>query len=263
MKYYTDIEKGAPQKKNLVLIDNVISLIDADDTVLKEWALNYAHNHRLRIAFDIDLTLQHIPQGSKILDVGSIPPLLIAVLKNYDYDVQGLDISPERFQGMIKQIGLEVVKCDIETKNIPFADNSFDGVIFNEMFEHLRINPIFTLREILRVIKPEGTLLLSTPNLKSIRGFINYIFRNRAYSCAGNIFSEYQKLNTIGHMGHVREYTAKEVCEFLEKVGFCVKKVIYRGQWSIKGYKSRVLMQLISSFAPFMTIVAKKYKDKN
>jgi hypothetical protein len=31
--------------------------------------------------------------------------------------------------------------CDIETQKLSFADDSFDAVVFNELFEHLRINP--------------------------------------------------------------------------------------------------------------------------
>ena len=44
----------------------------------------------------------------------------------------------------------------------PFEDASFDGVICNEVLEHV-FNPDQFLREIFRVLKPSGDLLLSVP----------------------------------------------------------------------------------------------------
>ncbi|MDB6011656.1 MAG: hypothetical protein JWL65_3906 [Gammaproteobacteria bacterium] len=105
---------------------------------------------------------------------------------------------------------------------VTFADESFDVVVFHELFEHLRINPVFTLTEVLWVIKPNGILTPSTPNLRSLDGIRNFLFRDRAFSCAPSIYLEYEKLQTIGHTGHVREYTWTEVVEFLQTIGFVV-----------------------------------------
>lgn len=49
-------------------------------------------------------------------------------------------------------------------KAIPFADGSFDTVLLLEVLEHVR-EPDQVLREIARVLKPAGTLLLSMPFL--------------------------------------------------------------------------------------------------
>jgi ubiquinone/menaquinone biosynthesis C-methylase UbiE len=151
---------------------------------------------------------------------------------------------------------LNVVKCNIETEKLPFADDSFDTAIFNELFEHLRIDPIHTLTELKRVLKPQGTLTLSTPNLKSLGGIRNFMLGGRAYSCSGNIHAEYQKLRDIGHMGHVREYTPVEVVEFLQKIGFEVTALIFRGEYS--ALLPRTAIRLIPRLSPFVSYVAKK-----
>ncbi len=44
----------------------------------------------------------------------------------------------------------------------PFNEESFDGVISNQVLEHV-FNPDEFLKEIFRVLKPEGKLLLSVP----------------------------------------------------------------------------------------------------
>ncbi|NET09672.1 MAG: class I SAM-dependent methyltransferase [Symploca sp. SIO2B6] len=181
---------------------------------------------------------------------------LTEALSLSNYDVTGIDIAPERYQKTIEKISLNIVKCDIELEKLPFEDNSFDAVIFNEIFEHLRINPVFTLSEVRRIIKPSGTLILSTTNLRSLHGLYNFLLRNRSYSCAGNIYAQYQKLEKLGHMGHVREYTTEEVIEFLDNIGFAVTDIIYRGRFNTKS--KRLLAKIFPNLRPFVSYVAKK-----
>jgi 2-polyprenyl-3-methyl-5-hydroxy-6-metoxy-1,4-benzoquinol methylase len=190
------------------------------------------------------------------LEFGSIPLLLTAALTKCGYQVTGCDIAPERYASVIKSADMNVIKCNIETESLPFAADSFDVAIFNEIFEHLRINPIFTLSEVFRVLKPNGTLTLSTPNLKSLEGIRNYLIRDRAFSCSGNMYAEYRKIEDIGHMGHVREYTPTEVIEFLQAIGFEVTQVIFRGRYF--GIPKRTLISLIPRLCPFVSYMASK-----
>ncbi len=53
---------------------------------------------------------------------------------------------------------------NIENDRFPFSDNVFDLVIFAEIIEHLLNDPCRVMREIKRVLKPNGTLILTTPN---------------------------------------------------------------------------------------------------
>lgn len=122
-----------------------------------------------------------------------------------------------------------MVSCDIETEKLPFHDSQFDVVLFNELFEHLRINPIFTMREVHRILKPGGLLFLSTPNLRSLAGLANFLLKNRCYSCEADPYDEFSKLEGLGHMGHVREYTTREITEFLGRIGFEVREIVFRG----------------------------------
>lgn len=228
--------------------------IRPDRPELATWHESYVANHTHRIALDLRILRSTIAPGSRVLEFGCVPLMLSASLPASGYDVTGVDIAPERYATSLARLGMPVLKCDIEREPLPFEQNAFDAAAFFELFEHLRINPIFTLREVARVLKPSGVLLLSTPNLKSLDGLRNFWLRDRAYSCCGELFEEYEKLERLGHMGHVREYTKSEVVSFLGKIGFEVVELIYRGGYG--GYRQPIV-RLLPALRPFITYVAR------
>lgn len=252
------IERQAfnPSEESLNTVNSCANLLAPEGESLTEWHNSYVSNHKVRIALDLDITKMEVKKNSTILEFGSIPLLFTTALSQTKYDVTGCDIAPERYATSVERTGINIVKCDIENEQLPFEDNTFDAIVFNELFEHLRINLIFTLSEVLRVMKPGAILMLSSPNLRSLTGIINFIIRNKAYSCSENIYTEYKKLETLGHMGHVREYTTKEVIDFLECIGFKVTKIIYRGQFN-SSFRN-ILIKLIPSLRPFVSYIATK-----
>ena len=242
--------------QGLALIDEVAAGIEPDDSELREWFSDYRQEHRCRLAADLHLIEQHLEPGSRVLEYGAIPLLMTAALSTRGYAVSAVDLDPERFAAAIDDLGLDVRRCNVETEPAPFADDAFDGVVFNELFEHLRINPIFTMGEVYRVLKPAGLLLLSTPNLRSFRGLRNLILRHEGHAVSGGVYRQYEKLDALGHMGHVKEYTPREVSDFLSRIGFRVEKIIYRGGHGrgLVGLAERVA----PTMRPFFALIARK-----
>lgn len=249
-------EGRRPTGQSRELIEAAASSIVVDDPRLSSWFRDYARNHHRRLAFDLDLVRAVATPGGRILEVGSVPLLLTVALRLGGFDVIGVDLAPERFASSVALLGLRVDRCNIETEPLPFPDSSFDTVLFNEIFEHLRIDPVFTLGEVHRVCAEGGRLLLSTPNLRSLRGIVNFLVHGRAYSCCADPFSEFAKLRTLGHMGHVREYTTAEVCAFLAAIGFESRQLVYRG--GFESLPARLATAAIPSLRPFFSIVAVK-----
>ena len=245
-----------PTPDSLTLVRDLAAELRPEESELSAWHDLYAANHDQRIALDLDLVCDRIDPGARVLECGSVPLLLTGALARRDFEVTGADLAPERYASAIAAHGLDVVRCDLERQPLPFADDSFDAVLFNELFEHLRIDPIFTLSEVRRVLRPGASMFLSTPNLRSFRGLANFLLRNRSYSCCGDVYAEYRKLSELGHMGHVREYTTREVDDFLSRIGFEVRETLFRG-----GYPhlwSAVAVWLFPSLRPFVTFVATK-----
>lgn len=247
-------EAASPRKESLERIDQVAATIAPDDVAHTRWFDEYARQHAVRLAFDLEVVQAHAGPGRRILEYGAIPLLLTAALKALGHDVTALDVAPDRFSRSIAELDLTVKRCDFEVEPVPFSDGEFDLVVFNELFEHLRINPVFTMREVHRVLRPGGLLLLSTPNLRSLDGLRNILLHNR--SVASGIYDEYEKLEKLGHMGHVREYTSREIVEFLARVGFVPEKLVWRGR--NRSRIARVVTDVATSLRPFITVIASK-----
>ncbi|WP_438865000.1 class I SAM-dependent methyltransferase [Neptunicella sp.] len=240
-------------------LDDAIADITPNDKKLLNWYRKYAKGQKKRLSYDIDYVQRFAQPKSKILEFGSAPFILTTALKRLQYDVVGLDLKPGRFRSIIEKDNLVVKRIDFEITKLPLEDNTFDVAVFNEVFEHLRINPVFTLKEVHRVLAPNGLLMLSTPNLMSWKGWYNFVFKSKL---PPNLYDEYMKLQHLGHMGHVRLYSPVEVITFLGRIGFKVETIIYRGEWqSTSKFKRRMgnlFLKLFPKYRTFFSVVARK-----
>lgn len=67
----------------------------------------------------------------------------------------------------------ECARVDL-SQTLPFGDGEFDGVFCIECIEHLE-NPFHLMRELTRILRPGGTLILSTPNIMSTNARSKYL----------------------------------------------------------------------------------------
>ena len=100
---------------------------------------------------------------ANILDAGCGDGQIGRLLKDSMHvDVYGVDIS-KKGVALARKNGLKAKVADM-SKEIPFGDAMFDLVISSATIEHVP-NPDVFLKEIYRVLKPGGIVLISTPNL--------------------------------------------------------------------------------------------------
>lgn len=231
-------------------------------THLKEKANDYEAYYWRNQGWRIQETLtnlvnESVSKDQLIVDIGCNPPFMLATLRKCEYKAIGVDINPHSFKKSIEQYDLSVIECDIENQGLPFEDNSIDVIVLAEVFEHLRINPLWTLQETYRVLRPKGFLLLSTPNLRSLKGIYNFLIKGVCYSCASNVFREFNTINTLGYFGHMREYTWQEINLLIKKIGYHKTKLIFAGGANQNAFLTPIYL-LAPSLRPSLHIVAFK-----
>lgn len=227
------------------------------DDHFEDWNRKYFKKHQFRYEYMLNL-IEKVYKTGEILEIGSLPCHLTSLLKQLAYPVVGLDLDPERGKAFIEHFGLAVEKCDIEREAFPLADGRFSLVLFCDVFEHLRINPINTLKEIHRVLAPGGRMILTTNNMNYISNRISLLF-GRKYD---NPYRAFEKLEELGHMGHIRQYNLQQVDVFLQNCGFSISEVDYQMFRKVKhnpaAFMGDICKIIYPRFRKYMIVVAEK-----
>jgi len=99
-----------------------------------------------------------------VLDVGSGLGLFVECCQHHGTPVVGLEISREGVEASAKR-HLSVVRADL-TLPFPFRDGKFGSALVHHVLEHVRPEEERRiLRETWRVLRPEGTLFVVSPNV--------------------------------------------------------------------------------------------------
>jgi SAM-dependent methyltransferase len=172
-------------------------------------------------------TLDLMPAGAtgRSLEIGANPyfntllfrafrPGIETALTNYfggEVHQAKQNLSFTDFGGQRKTFDVEYTNCNIEEHRLPFADAAFDWIVFCEVLEHMTNDPLRSLKELKRVLKPGGQLILTTPNAARIENMMAFIEGR-------NIYDPYSGYGPYGR--HNREYTRHELHLLMEHCGF-------------------------------------------
>lgn len=112
----------------------------------------------------------------------------------------------------------EIDLFDAEKDVFPYPDDHFSTVLCCELLEHLPNDPMHMMGEINRILKPGGYLVLTTPNIVSLRAISGIL-----QGFHPQFFSSYiRPRNGVTDARHMREYTPHEIQQLLEVSGFDV-----------------------------------------
>lgn len=101
----------------------------------------------------------------KLLDVGCGNGEFLAMMRYLGWEVMGVEPDEEAVKVAHEQFGLSVYKGTLEEAGFP--DDMFDAITMNHVIEHV-FDPISTFKEVLRVLKHGGRLVVLTPNVESL-----------------------------------------------------------------------------------------------
>lgn len=171
-------------------------------------------NRTINILYDAKPGLHHqyilsitkpFIKNKLILDLGCWSGQYTSLATKYAKKVYGID--PNRFA--LNFAKKQTPKAEFKVGSalaIPYPNNTFDTVVFSEVLEHIPPNTENkAFAEIYRVLKPKGTLILTTP-----RNHLLSILLDPAYFL-------------IGH----RHYSKDAIINFLISNGFAIKEIFF------------------------------------
>lgn len=108
-------------------------------------------------------------EGGRHLDVGCGPGTLIGALKDASRST-GIDVAQAQIEYANRKYGGRGARFIVyDGQRLPFEDCSFDLVTMVEVVEHLEWDlDVALFRDIRRILRPGGRLLVSTPNYRSL-----------------------------------------------------------------------------------------------
>jgi SAM-dependent methyltransferase len=105
------------------------------------------------------------PTRGHVLEIGCGAGFFLASASRAGWTARGLELSADGVEFARTRLNLDVLCEPAETMSLP--DGSMDAVVLIEVIEHL-LDPLSVLKAARRVLRPGGTILLTTPNFNAI-----------------------------------------------------------------------------------------------
>lgn len=154
-----------------------------------------------------------LPGRGLALDAPCGAGALATALGAIGYQVAGIDVAVHADQQLATH---QFTQADLN-RGVPFPDAHFDLVLSVEGIEHLE-SPAAFVRELARVLRPGGQLILSTPNVLNVAS--RWRFFTRGFH--KHFTPDAQARLSSGHL-HAVDYVL--VRQFLEAAGLIIEEI--------------------------------------
>jgi SAM-dependent methyltransferase len=188
-------------------------------------AREYIKTHITRLAKTLEITPPGRPDD-RILEMGAYLQITPALKTKLGYgEVRGCYYGPSgtvEHRSVVSDDGVRF-ECDLDLFNaekdrFPYPDQHFATVLCCELLEHLSGDPMHMLSEINRILRPGGHLVLTTPNIVSVRAIAGILLGYHP-----GFFPAYIRPNETGEeveARHNREYAPREIVHLMTAAGF-------------------------------------------
>ena len=155
----------------------------------------------------LEMTLAGGPRD--VLDVGCSSGYLAAPLTAAGARVVGVELDPDAAEAA-RAFCAEVLVGDIESMELPIEPASFDAIVCGDLVEHLR-DPTAALERLRPLLRPDGRLVLSTPNVANWAMRLSLLAGRWRYTDRG-----------ILDRTHTHLFTRKTLAETVDAAGYRV-----------------------------------------
>jgi SAM-dependent methyltransferase len=183
--------------------------------------------HRERVC--LNYLKQHMPPQGTFVDLGCGTGWFMATLQETFPAVKmvGLEYSSDQIENKVSP-HLDIRQADF-CEPLPLADHSADTVYCGEIIEHL-VNPDFFIQEIYRVLKQDGLVIMTTPNLCAWHSRLLMLCgiqpicyeASTEDACIGFGFMKKLKKDPLP-VGHLRLFSLRALSDLLCRNGFFIE----------------------------------------
>lgn len=178
-------------------------------------------------------------EPQRVLEVGCGSGNLGALLKSRGHHAAGIELIPEMAAEAATK--LDDVHCgDLETSELPWKPGSFDVLICGDVLEHL-VDPWQTLRKLGELIREDGLIITSIPNIQNFRIITGLLRGQWEYADSGLL-----------DVGHLRFFTWSTVEDLLNRSGFAVEQ--RQGLWNRKWHRRMLCWATLGRCEPFFVV---------
>ncbi|MCM8764572.1 MAG: class I SAM-dependent methyltransferase [Candidatus Omnitrophica bacterium] len=150
-------------------------------------------------------------QPGSLLDIGCGAGIFLEIMKEKGWEISATEISPYACR-YCKENGFDVICCQLEEAG--FLDSNFDLVTILDVIAHLH-KPQNYLKEIHRILKQDGLLVIKTPHHPSFL----FVF--------ANLFSFTNRSRSLLHIpAQIFHFTPGSIKKFLSRNGFHILSII-------------------------------------
>ncbi|MBI4329452.1 MAG: class I SAM-dependent methyltransferase [Chloroflexi bacterium] len=158
----------------------------------------------------------------KLLEVGCGEGATLLRAREAGWEVTGTEIAPDLVGHVRDRLGLD---CKLGTlAGLGFPSDSFDAVLINQVLEHVE-DPKSELREIHRILKPKGVVVIGVPNAEALP----YRLANLYLRFRGSDWVT-SSMSPVNAPYHVYGFSRQTLGRYLHDTAF----VLYR-QWTSTG----------------------------
>lgn len=160
-----------------------------------------------RNAFNLELTARHRPPPGKLLEIGCAKGFFLSRAQERGYEVYGVELNRSLCELARQAVGPTVENADLFAVAYPSA--YFDVLYMRDLIEHIP-NPAPFFRELNRIAKPSGILVLETHN---IEGLVHRIVG--------------KKHTVIFGFEHPVHWSPPSIRAALERSGFALEEIVF------------------------------------
>ena len=151
-------------------------------------------------------------RGRRLLDVGAADGFLAQRLTEQGYEVTCIEGDPGLAALAVGKCRA-VVQADLD-REVPELDGPFDVIVYGDVLEHLK-DPLRVFQHLNRYLRPDGTLVVSVPNVAHLWVRLQLLLGRFEYTDRG-----------ILDRTHLRFFTLASLRRFLAEAKVTVIEIV-------------------------------------